>query len=150
MATVGLPETRLAILPGAGGTHRLPALIGETRAMDLILTGRRIAGAEAYFLGIADRLVGPDQLHSTNMTKEEMEKEGKAERERVKQAAISMARDICEGGPLAIRMAMQAVEGWRDGGESEGRAYEKVVGTKDRDEALAAFREKRKPAFRGK
>ena len=56
-AVVGLPETRLGILPGAGGTFRLPALIGLGRARDLILTGRRVTGAEAYFLGIADRLV---------------------------------------------------------------------------------------------
>ena len=56
-AVVGLPETRLGIIPGAGGTFRLPALIGLGRARDLILTGRRVTGAEAYFLGIADRLV---------------------------------------------------------------------------------------------
>ncbi len=56
-AIVGLPETRLGIIPGAGGTHRLPALIGLGRARDLILTGRRVTAAEAYFLGIADRLV---------------------------------------------------------------------------------------------
>jgi methylglutaconyl-CoA hydratase len=56
-AVVGLPETRLGIIPGAGGTYRLPALIGLGRARDLILTGRRVTAAEAYFLGIADRLV---------------------------------------------------------------------------------------------
>lgn len=56
-AVVGLPETRLGIIPGAGGTYRLPALIGLGRARDMILTGRRVAAAEAYFLGIADRLV---------------------------------------------------------------------------------------------
>src|SRR5277367_419455 len=56
-AQVGLPETRLGIIPGAGGTYRLPAIIGLGRARDLILTGRRVSGAEAYFLGIADRLV---------------------------------------------------------------------------------------------
>lgn len=56
-AIVGLPETRLGIIPGGGGTYRLPALIGLGRARDLILTGRRVTAAEAYFLGIADRLV---------------------------------------------------------------------------------------------
>ena len=56
-AVVGLPETRLGIIPGAGGTYRLPALIGLGRARDMILTGRRVTAAEAYFLGIADRLV---------------------------------------------------------------------------------------------
>src|SRR5271168_650448 len=56
-AQVGLPETRLGIIPGAGGTYRLPALIGIGRARDIILTGRRVSAAEAYFLGLADRLV---------------------------------------------------------------------------------------------
>ena len=56
-AIIGLPETRLGIIPGAGGTYRLPALIGLGRARDMILTGRRVSAAEAYFLGIVDRLV---------------------------------------------------------------------------------------------
>ena len=140
-ATVGLPETRLAIIPGAGGTYRLPALIGPNRARDLILTGRRVSGAEAYFMGLCDRLV--------EITEEEKDGAGVA-RGKVLEQAVEMARDICEGGPVAIRAAMQAVNGWEKGEESENQAYEMVIPTEDRTEALKAFGEKRKPQFKGR
>lgn len=146
-AVVGLPETRLGILPGAGGTYRLPALIGLGRARDLVLTGRRVTGAEAYFLGIADRLV--------EVVAEEGKEgeDGKAElmtraREEVLREAVRLAGEICEGGPIAIRSALQAVNYARE--EVENKMYERVVGTEDRNEALAAFREKRRPVFKGK
>lgn len=139
-AIVALPETRLAILPGGGGTYRLPALIGLPRARDLILTGRRVAGPEAYFLGIADRLVecAPEEAGT------------EVARDKVLGAAVQVARDICEGGPVAIRQALRAVNGWEEGEAAENRAYEVVVKTQDRDEALLAFREKRKPVFKGR
>ncbi|KAF2278438.1 ClpP/crotonase [Westerdykella ornata] len=139
-ATVALPETRLAIIPGAGGTYRLPALIGLSRARDLILTGRRVGGPEAYFLGLCDRLV--------EVTPEDAQQPGAA-RSKVLEEAVKLARDICEGGPIAIKAALAAVEGCALGEKAENAAYEVVVKTKDRDEALAAFREKRKPTFRG-
>ncbi|KAI9874124.1 MAG: hypothetical protein M1830_010172 [Pleopsidium flavum] len=140
-ATVALPETRLGIVPGAGGTYRLPALVGLNRARDLILTGRRVAGAEAYFLGLCDRLVEvqPDEVHI----------EGRA-RGKVLEEAVRLAREICEGAPLATRAALKAVDGWEDGEEAENAAYEEVVTTEDRNEALWAFREKRKPVFSGR
>ncbi|KAL1601819.1 hypothetical protein SLS60_006734 [Paraconiothyrium brasiliense] len=138
--TVALPETRLAIIPGAGGTYRLPALIGLGRARDLILTGRRVGGPEAYFLGLCDRLV--------DITQEEVQTAGAA-RKKVLEEAIRLAREICEGGPIAIAAALAAVEGCALGEKAENAAYELVVKTKDRDEALAAFREKRKPTFKG-
>jgi methylglutaconyl-CoA hydratase len=138
--TVALPETRLAIIPGAGGTYRLPALIGLSRARDMILTGRRVGAPEAYFLGLCDRLV--------EITQEEAAQDGAA-RTKVLNEAIKLARDICEGGPIAIKAAIAAVEGCAMGEKAENAAYELVVKTKDRDEALAAFREKRKPVFRG-
>ncbi|KUJ10695.1 ClpP/crotonase [Mollisia scopiformis] len=143
-ATVGLPETRLGILPGAGGTYRLPALIGLGRARDLVLTGRRVSAAEAYFLGIADRLV--------EVLPKEGE-EGKEElmtraREEVLREAIRLAGEICEGGPIAIRSALQAVNYARE--EVENKMYERVVATEDRNEALVAFREKRRPVFKGR
>jgi methylglutaconyl-CoA hydratase len=122
-AQVGLPETRLGILPGAGGTYRLPALIGLGRARDLILTGRRVSAAEAYFLGIADRLV------------EVLPEEGKGE---------LMTRAKEEVLREAVRLAGDARE------EVENQMYERVVGTEDRNEALVAFREKRKPVFKGR
>ncbi|KJX99891.1 mitochondrial methylglutaconyl-CoA hydratase like protein [Zymoseptoria brevis] len=140
-ASIGLPETRLAIIPGGGGTYRLPALIGETRARDLILTGRRVSGEEAYFIGLADRLV--------QISEQELEEKGVA-RARVLEEATAMAKGICEGGPVAIRAAQAAVSGWRDGEGSENKAYERVIPTKDRLEALTAFGEKRKPSFQGR
>lgn len=139
-AIVALPETRLAIIPGAGGTYRLPALIGLSRARDLILTGRRVSGPEAYFLGLCDRLV--------EVTEEDVQQPGGA-RSKVLDEAVRLARDICEGGPIAIKAALAAVEGCALGEKAENAAYEIVVKTKDRDEALAAFREKRKPMFKG-
>lgn len=138
--TVALPETRLAIIPGAGGTYRLPALIGLSRARDLILTGRRVGGPEAYFLGLCDRLV--------EITPEEAQREGVA-RDKVLGEAVKLAREICEGGPIAIKAALAAVEGCAMGEKAENAAYDIVVKTKDRDEALLAFREKRKPTFQG-
>lgn len=140
-AIVGLPETRLAIIPGGGGTYRLPGLIGAGRARDLILTGRRVAGAEAYFLGLCDRLV--------QVTPGEEKEEGKA-RTKVLEAALELGKTICEGGPVAITQAMQAVEGWQRGEASENEAYEGILKTEDRREALRAFAEKRKPVFKGR
>lgn len=140
-ATVALPETRLAIIPGAGGTYRLPALIGLSRARDMILTGRRVSGAEAYFLGLCDRLV--------EIKPEEIPQPGAA-RTRVLEEAVKLARDICEGGPIAIKAAIGAIEGCAMGEKAENAMYDIVVKTQDRDEALAAFREKRKPVFKGR
>ena len=138
---VGLPETRLAIIPGAGGTYRLPELIGVTRARDMVLTGRRVSGAESYFIGLCDRLV--------EVLPEEEQKPG-GMREKVLKESIKMAMDICEGGPIAISQALRAVHEFQRGEEAENDAYAKVMETEDRIEALRAFIEKRKPAFRGR
>lgn len=140
-AIVGLPETRLAIIPGAGGTYRLPALIGANRARDLILTGRRVSGAEAYFLGLCDRLV--------EILPDEVKAEGIA-RQKVLNVSVQLAKDICEGGPVALREAMKAVNGWQRGEAAENEAYNNILQTEDRVEALKAFAEKRKPVFKGR
>ncbi|KAL4882838.1 ClpP/crotonase-like domain-containing protein [Aspergillus karnatakaensis] len=140
-SSVALPETKLAIIPGAGGTYRLPEVIGKTRARDLILTGRRVTGPEAYFIGLCDRLV--------EILPEEEKKEGGA-REKVLREGIKLAMDICDGGPIAIKQALKAVNGWEGGEAVENAAYDGVVETEDRHEALRAFSEKRKPAFRGR
>lgn len=140
-AIVGQPETRLAIIPGAGGTYRLPRLIGLTRARDMILTGRRVSGAEAYFMGLCDRLV--------EITPDEEKEPGQA-RTKVLNVSLQLARDLCEGGPIALTQAMRAVNGWQRGEEAENEAYEVVLKSEDRLEALKAFAEKRRPSFRGR
>jgi methylglutaconyl-CoA hydratase len=103
---------------------------------------------EAYFLGIADRLVEipeeEDGMVEGPRGKEDMLKRaGHA----VKVEAIELAKEICTGGPVAIRAAIEAVAWARE--EVENKCYEKVLRTTDRDEALAAFREKRRPKFTG-
>lgn len=153
-ATVGLPETRLGIIPGAGGTYRLPALIGLPRARDLILTGRRVSAPEAYFLGLADRLVEVlpederDGVAQENGGAEKEEGLPARARNVALMEAVRLASEICEGGPVAVRAGLEAVSWARE--EVENAAYEKVVGTEDRNEALEAFKEKRKPVFKGR
>lgn len=141
-AVVALPETRLGIMPGAGGTYRLPALVGLNRARDLILTGRRVAAPEAYFLGLCDRLV--------QVLPEDAAADEAAPRKKVLSEAVRLATEICEGAPVAIAAAMAAVDGCAGGEAVENSMYDMVVKTEDRNEALRAFREKRKPVFKGR
>lgn len=153
-AVVGLPETRLGIIPGAGGTHRLPSLIGIGRARDLILTGRRVSAPEAYFLGIADRLVEviPETEEELNKYKDGDKEVAVKISQMAGKAALSeavrLAMEICQGGPIAVRAALQAVQ--RPHESVENAMYERVVKTEDRDEALKAFGEKRTPVFKGR
>jgi len=135
-AELGLPETRLGIIPGAGGTFRLPKLVGESRALDIVLSGRRVSGIEAVQIGLANRIVDLKGLQGEDV-------EG---REKTIDAAVEVARAICTGAPLAVRVAKRVVKGADEGVEARG--YDEVVGTKDRDEALRAFAEKRRPVFR--
>ncbi len=132
-ARMGLVETSLAIIPGAGGTQRLPRLIGRSRAKELIFTARRIGAAEAEHLGLVDRLVPAGQAL---------------------EAALTLAREILPNGPVALRMAKLAVnrgaELDRDSGLAfEQACYAQVIPTQDRLEGLAAFRDKRKPRYTG-
>ena len=109
--------------------------------MELILTGRRVSGEEAFKLRICERVVetggggGGDDAR-------------RVARGKVMDAAIGMAKEICEGGPGAVGAALRAVRG--GGAEAEGREYDGVLGFEDRDEALRAFGEKRMARFTGR
>ncbi|HYP75001.1 MAG TPA: enoyl-CoA hydratase-related protein [Polyangiaceae bacterium] len=135
LATFGLPETGLGIIPGAGGTQRMARLIGESRALDLVLTGRRIDTSEALALGLVNR-VAPSAEQLLN-------------------SALQWLQPVAEGAPIAQRAALSAVRAARrlpleQGLDFERAAYERCLDTADRDEALLALSEKRKPRFEGK
>jgi len=131
-AKLGLTETRLGIIPGAGGTQRLSRLIGLGRAKSLILTGRRIGADEAVALGVAEHRAD-DAL----------------------EGALAVAAQIAECGPMAIRAAKRAVDGGFDlpleaALAHERACYDTTLTSEDRVEALRAFAEKRKPVFTGR
>jgi enoyl-CoA hydratase/carnithine racemase len=133
-ATLGLTETRLAIIPGAGGTQRLPRLIGRGKAKELIFTGRRVEAAEALQIGLVNRIVPPEALIDE---------------------CRRMAAMICETGPIAIEQAKYAINHGLEtdlatGLAIESAAYWVTIPTEDRLEGLTAFREKRKPVYKGK
>ena len=146
-AKVGLPETRLGIIPGAGGPRRLQDRIGKTKAADMILTGRQIGGQEAFALGLCERLVEEEETYHEQLSSLERNNDV------VLDAAMKMANDICEGAPVAIGAAYRTVgQGSGNRGpkvEWEDIMYDRVLQTRDRDEALLAFKEKRKPSFKG-
>lgn len=154
-ATMGLPETRLGIIPGAGGTYRLSALVGVPQARKLVVTGRRITGTEAYRLGMADHLMdmsmrSQDKRCAAGTEQSLVDRTTLADaRQGVLDEAVKLAEEICEGGPAAVRAAIQA---FRNGPneDTENALYDQVLKTEDRNEALRAFAEKRKPVFSGR
>ncbi|MBT8331601.1 MAG: enoyl-CoA hydratase [Deltaproteobacteria bacterium] len=132
-ATMGLTETRLAIIPGAGGTQRLPRLVGRGKAKELIFTGQRINAEEALKIGLVNKIC--DQKDLLDECK-------------------NMAAMICEAGPVAIEQAKYAINRGLEtdihtGLAIESNAYWVCIPTKDRLEGLAAFKEKRKPQYTG-
>jgi enoyl-CoA hydratase/carnithine racemase len=133
-ATMGLTETRLAIIPGGGGTQRLPRLVGRGKAKELIFTGRRVDAKEALEIGLVNKVTPADKLIDE---------------------CLAMAAMICEAGPIAIAQAKYAVNygievDLHSGLAIESNAYWVTIPTADRLEGLAAFREERKPVFKGK
>lgn len=132
-AKMALPETGLAIIPGAGGTQRLPRLIGKSKAKELIYTGQKIYGRDALEIGLVNHCVPAGEAHSK---------------------ALEVARAISQKGPLAIKMAKHAIDQGLEvdltsGLDVEEDCYEKLLHTNDRLEGLAAFAEKRKPMYKG-
>jgi enoyl-CoA hydratase/carnithine racemase len=133
-ATFGQPEINLGIIPGGGGSQRLSRVLGKQRAMELVLTGRRVDAAEARELGFVNRVVeGGGWLD----------------------AALELAGRVAAQPPIAARLAKQAVIAAEEttlsaGLEEERRLYELAMATKDRVEGMKAFLEKREPKFEGR
>ena len=133
-AIMGQPEIKLGIIPGYGGTQRLPRLIGMTKAKELVLLGDYISAAEAYRLGLVNQVVPPEELDKTVDT---------------------LCAKLSALGPMALRMAKVAMNNGiqadlRTGLEIEARCYTTTFGTEDRIEGMNAFLEKRKPEFIGR
>ena len=133
-AKFGQPEVKLGIAPGYGGTQRLPRLVGKGRALQLILTGEMIDAAEAYRIGLVNKVVPAAELA--------------AESEKLLRGILAM-------GPLAVRLSLEAVERGLDMSMDEGLLLEAnhfglLAATADMKEGLTAFLEKRAPQFSGR
>lgn len=136
-ARLGLTETKLAIIPGGGGTQRLPRIIGPARARELIFTARVLKGPEAAEIGLVNHCV-------------EQNEQGDAAYLR----SIQLAKEILPNGPIGVAMAKIAINKGTEVDMASGLGFEEacyaqVIPTSDRIEALTAFREKRKPVFKG-
>jgi enoyl-CoA hydratase len=132
-AKLGQPEVGLGIIPGYGGTQRLPRFVGRGKALQLLLTGDMITAQEAHRIGLVEEVYPPDQL----MPK-----------------AMEMAEAICSKGPLAIQMVKECVNRGLDviltaGCDLEKANFGSICGTGDKNEGMEAFLEKRKPSFTG-
>ncbi len=133
-AQFGLTETSWGIIPGAGGTQRLPRVVPMGIALEMIFTAKKINAAEAYRIGLVNQVTPPTELMN---------------------AAIEMANKICANAPLAVQTAKMAV--WKglelplaDGLRLENTLGEPLRQSEDVQEGIAAFAEKRKPRFKGK
>ncbi len=131
-AKFGQPEIRLGIIPGAGGTQRLPRAVGKAKAMDMVLTARTMDAAEAERAGLVSRVVAADKLLDE---------------------AFAAAAVICSYGLPSVMMAKQCVNAAFESGLTEGVTYERGIfhslfATEDQKEGMAAFIGKRKPVFK--
>jgi len=136
-ARLGLTETRLAIIPGGGGTQRLPRVVGVAKARELIYTARILKGQEALDIGLVNHCVDQNDAGDAAY-----------------QRSLALAQEILPNGPIGVAMAKMAINKGTEvdlasGLSFEEAAYAQVIPTKDRIEALTAFREKRKPVFKG-
>jgi enoyl-CoA hydratase len=128
---MGLPEVRLGLIPGAGGTQRLPRLVGRGRALDIMLTARQVVGQEAHSIGLVDRLVEDDPVA----------------------AALALAADLGTGSRAAQLAVVRSVDAAPELTLAEGIAFERdqigqLFSDGDAAEGIAAFVDKRRPDFR--
>jgi enoyl-CoA hydratase/carnithine racemase len=133
-AEFGQPEIMLGIIPGGGGTQRLARVIGKQRAMELVLTGRRVDAQDAFRLGFVNRVAKKKEWLSD---------------------ALELAEVVARRPPIAVRLGKQAVLAADEttlaaGLDQERRLYELSMATEDRAEGMAAFLEKRRPDFKGR
>jgi enoyl-CoA hydratase len=133
-AKFGLPEVKLGIIPGYGGTVRLQRLVGRGRALELMLTGEMIDAAEAYRIGLVNRVMEPEALLD---------------------AARGMARTMIANGPIALALAIEAVDRGMtttidDAQILESNLFGLLASTEDMREGMQAFLEKRKAEFRNR
>ena len=133
-AKFGQPEIKLGIIPGAGGTQRLPRAVGKAKAMDMVLTTRMIDAAEAERAGLVSRVVPAAELMAT---------------------ALAAAETICGFSGPSVMMAKEAVNRAFESPLSEGISYERrlfhsLFGTEDKNEGMQAFMAKRKPEFKNR
>ena len=129
----GFSETSLGIIPGAGGTERLPRLIGLSKAKELIFSARILDSGECLELGLAERVVPRTQLEKM---------------------ARTYAEELACNAPLALRAAKQAIiqgldRPLEEALKGEGKAYDSLIHTRDREEGIKAFLEQRSPEWRG-
>jgi enoyl-CoA hydratase len=133
-ARLGLPEVKLAVIPGSGGTQRLPRVVGATRAKELILTGRVLTASEAESIGLVNRVVRAGEAVA---------------------AAEALGAEIAARGPVAVREAKRLIDTALDrdiasGLEAEFEASERIFATEDMVEGARAFFEKRVPEYKGR
>jgi len=132
-ADMGLPEVRLGIIPGTGGTQRLPRLIGKGRAAELMLTGKIIDAQEAFEIGLVNRVTADEELMP---------------------AAEDLTAEMLANAPIAVEMTKDALEVGKDLPLEQAVQYSQkncitCFSTADMQEGMAAFLEKRKPGFTG-
>jgi enoyl-CoA hydratase len=133
-ARLGQPEVKLGLIPGYGGTQRLPRLVGRGRALEMLLSGDPIDAAEALRIGLVNKVVPQAELSSYSR---------------------AWLERVLANAPVAVALAMEAVDAGLEGGAEEGLRFEASAfglsfATEDRREGTRAFLEKRKPAFAGK